>query len=56
MTDFFKLFIAFCGSIIVKLDALRFDFFGYSVSYVGLLVVFLVVGFVVNVFWKGAKS
>lgn len=56
MTAFFKLIVGFICEIVILLDELTFDFFGYDVSYFGLLVVFIIIGFVINVFWKGARS
>ena len=56
LTDFFKLFIAFCARIISQLDKLRFDLFGHDVSYVAVIVVFFIMGFIINIFWKGAKT
>lgn len=53
----FLLFIRdFFLDLIGLLNSISFTVNGISVSYGGLLFAFLVVGIVVSVFWKGAKT
>lgn len=46
------LFVALIG----QLNSISFKIGNISVSYGGLIFAFLVVGIVVSVFWKGAKT
>lgn len=53
----FILFIRdFFTDLIDLLNSITFNIGNVSVSYGGLIFAFLVVGIVVSVFWKGAKT
>lgn len=56
MGEFFELFGNFWKSIFNLLNQYSFDFNGISVSLSAIMFVFLVVGLVVTVFWRGAKT
>lgn len=56
MTLFFEAFLGFMRDIILTFDQLKFELFGYKVSYFSILFVFLIIGFVINVFWRGART
>ena len=57
MTEVVKWFFdAFWHAFSVVNDALSFDFFGRELSFLQLLLGFLVLGILTTVFWRGAKS
>lgn len=56
MFDFVILVKNFWQSIIDLFADHPLEFAGYKVSYFSLIFAFLVIGFVVSYFWKGAKT
>ena len=56
MFQFFVLFKNFWQDIIDLFAAHPLEIAGYSVSYFSLVFAFIVIGFAVSYFWKGAKS
>lgn len=56
MYDFIVFLRDFFVDLIELLNSISFTVGNISVSYGGLLFAFLVVGIVVSVFWKGAKT
>lgn len=57
LTSFFKLIITFLKSFIETCaDKLTFSAFGFNVSLIYVIFGFIIFGFAINVFWKGAKS
>ena len=59
MTDIFSIFVAFKDLIAGYLGLLNnivFNISGFSVSYGGIVFAVLVVGLVISVFWRGAKT
>lgn len=37
-------------------EKLQFYFFGYDISFMDILISFIVLGFIVSVFWRGVKA
>ena len=56
MQDFFILFIDFLTDILSVLDSVELRIFNLPTTLLSLMVAFLVVGFVVSIFWRGAKT
>lgn len=56
MFDFFVMLKNFWEAIISTFAARPLSIAGYRVSYFSLVFAFLVIGFAVSYFWKGAKS
>lgn len=56
MTGAFNLIFDFINDLISLLDMASFDLYGFRVSYWSLIVVFIVISFFANVWWKGAKG
>jgi hypothetical protein len=56
LLPFFELFFGFIDSLILLLETTLLTIGSYSVSYMHLVYAFLVIGFVVTLFWKGAKA
>ena len=56
MFDFIVLIRNFWKSIIALFDSYPIQIGGYSVSYFTLIFAFLVIGFAISYFWKGAKT
>ena len=56
MTDFFLMIFNFMRKFLELLDSHYVELFGYDVSLLSLIFVFIVFGFVINVFWRGAKE
>lgn len=56
MGDFFKMIADLWKSIFAVLDSHPVNIFGYDVSLTYIIMAFLIFGFVVSVYWKGAKS
>ena len=56
MFDFFILLRDFWGSIIFEFNKRPINIGGYKVSYISLIFAFLVIGFAISYFWKGAKT
>ena len=59
MPDIFDAFVAFKQLIegyLGLLNNIVFNISGFSVSYGGIVFAVLVVGLVISVFWRGAKT
>lgn len=56
MLDFFALIKNFISSIIGVFDKYPLSIGGYNVSFFSLIFAFLVIGFFISYFWKGAKT
>lgn len=56
MEQFFELVVDFFVSVWNLFDAVVFTIGGMSVSFSALVFALLVVGIVINVFWKGARA
>lgn len=56
MAQFFNLIAQFFREVWEKLSAVTFSAYGFSVPFTSILVVFIIIGMVINVFWKGAKT
>lgn len=56
MGQFFSMVADFWKSIIMLFDDRPLIIGDYQVSYFSIIFAFLVIGFVVSLFWKGAKS
>lgn len=53
---FVDLFFDIFNSLIGLLSSMTFSVYGIEVNYGAIVFAFLVVGFVVSVYWKGARS
>lgn len=56
MTKFIVSFFNFMTDLLMLLDDLTIELFGYQVSLLSLIFALIVFGFVINVFWRGAKE
>lgn len=56
MTEFFDFFVSMFQQLFSLLGSVRFVLYGYEVTWLSVVFVFLVIGFVVGVFWKGARG
>lgn len=56
MLDFFTLIRDFWVSIIAVFDSRPLQIGNYSVSLFAIIFSFIVIGLVVSVFWRGARS
>lgn len=56
MYEFIVLIRDFWQSIIKLFDKYPLTIAGYKVSYFALIFAFLVIGFAISYFWKGAKT
>lgn len=56
MTEVFKFLIQCINDYIAVLNSITFEFFGYEVHLATFFMSFIIIGFVVAVFWKGARS
>lgn len=59
MNDIFVAFVAFkelLEGFVGLLNNIVFNISGFSVSYGGIVFAVLVTGFVISVFWRGAKT
>ena len=56
MEGFFDLIVDFFSSIILVLNRYTFYAFGFQSSLAGILIAFLLIGFAINFFWKGARA
>lgn len=56
MSNFFDLFINFWRSLLLLLHGIKFNLFGYDVDFLSIVLSFFVIGFVVSLFWKGARA
>ena len=57
MTEFLNFFVSMFARLWQFLNSITCaDFFGFSVSFGGIVVALLVTSMVISVFWKGAKG
>lgn len=56
MEKFFIMFANLWRSLLGLLDRVKFTVGGYTVSVYSLILAFLVLGIIIGVFWKGAKT
>ena len=56
MSNFFVLLVNFWKSLFGLLDKVVFEINGVDISLGTLVVSFLLVGLVISVFWKGART
>lgn len=57
MTAVFKFFVSMFSRLWDLLNSIVFpDFFGFEVSFGGIITALLVVSMVATVFWKGARA
>lgn len=56
MGDFFEMVVDLWKKIFGVFDAHPLDILGYKVSLTYAIFAFIVIGFVISVYWKGAKS
>lgn len=56
MYDFIVIIWRFWGNVWAELETAIIDFSGTKVSIAAIIVPFLIVGMVVAIFWKGAKT
>lgn len=56
MTESVKLLFGFIGDIIGVLNDVTFKFYGVTVSFWSIIFVFIVIGMMVSVWWRGAKG
>ena len=56
MTQFFNLLLSFFRALLALLNDIRFEFFGYEVTFLSVLVTFGIFGIICSVFWRGGKA
>lgn len=56
MSDAITLIFNFFIAIFDKLNGVSFTLFGITVSYMGIIIGFLITGIIVSVFWRGART
>lgn len=56
MKQFIEMIAGFWADIIAEFDQRPLQIGNYSVSVTALIFAFLVIGFVVSLFWKGARA
>lgn len=56
MSDAITLIFNFFISIFYMLNGVSFTLFGINVSYMGIIIGFLITGIIVSVFWRGART
>lgn len=56
ITNSLQLFFTFISDLISTLDTVVFDMYGFRVSMWSIMLAFILVGIVANVWWKGAKG
>ena len=56
LTNLFNFFIGMFEGVINILRYPQFRMYGYNVCFFDIIVAFLVFGFVISLFWRGAKS
>lgn len=55
MYQFILWFAGAFNQLLSLLDSISFNIAGYDVSYLSLIVAFLLISMVISIFWKGAK-
>lgn len=56
MTEALQFFVDRLGNLIDLLDFIKFDMYGYKVSYWGVIFAFIVIVMFASVWWRGAKG
>lgn len=56
MTLFFNLFLSYFRALFGLLDGVEFEFFGYNVSFLSVLVSFAFIAIIASVFWRSGKA
>lgn len=57
LSVFFNLIINFINSVYSTLHSkLQFTAFGFTMSFIDVFICFLIIYFVANLFWKGARG
>lgn len=56
MTEFFKFFIDMISGIFTLLKYPTFEVWGYGVRFFDIILGFIIIGFVVGLYWRGAKN
>lgn len=56
MTEFAKAFVIMWQNLLGLLNSISFEFYGYEVTYLSVLLAFFVLSMIISVFWKGAKA
>lgn len=56
MALFFNMFIDCIADLLSQLSSLKFSVGELQVDFLSVMFAFLVLGFAVNVFWRGAKT
>lgn len=54
--SFIDFMASFFGQIFTFLSSMTFSVYGVSVNYGAIIFAVIVVGFVVSMYWKGARS
>lgn len=54
--SFIDFIVSFFGKIFTFLSSMTFKVYGISVNYGAIIFAVIVVGFVVSLYWKGARS
>lgn len=56
MTEFLDFFVYMWSRFLDLLGSVNVELYGYKVNILAVLFVILIIGFVISVFWKGAKT
>lgn len=56
MTEAYKFLIDSFKSVLDQLDSIKFDFFGFKVSYWGIIFAGIIISMIAAVWWKGARG
>lgn len=56
MQEFFTQFLNWFKELTDLLSSVQFRLYGYNVNLLSIFIAFIVIGFIVSFFWKGAKA
>lgn len=56
MTDAINTLFDFMNSFLEEINLHTFEFYGFKIGLIDVIVGFLFISFVVTIFWKGAKG
>lgn len=56
MTEFAQSFVIMWENLFGLLNSISFDFYGYEVTYLSVILAFFALSMIISVFWKGAKA
>ena len=56
MTVFLNFFIGMLEGVISVLKYPEFEMYGYSVRFIDVIIAFFIIGLVISIFWRGAKT